>query len=128
MQQHTDKGTMKDPSCDCNEEQSCPICKEHKLAKGIGVKFDTGKPRYSLVPTELMKGTAEVLTFGAIKYATDSWQTVPEARTRYLDALYRHLEAYRDGEKLDDDSNLSHLKHAATNIAFLLWFEGQDEK
>lgn len=38
---------------------------------------------------------------------------------RYLDALYRHLQAYRSGESHDPESGLHHLSHALTNIAFL---------
>ena len=90
---------------------------------GTGPKYDEGKLRYSLVPPVAMKGLAEVLTFGAKKYAPNSWQQVQNAEVRYLDALYRHLEAFRSGEKIDDESGLHHLKHALCNVAFLLHFE-----
>lgn len=86
-------------------------------------KFDKGKLRYSLIPPAATKALAEVLTFGAEKYAADSWQLVPDAERRYLDALYRHLEAYRGGEELDPESSLHHLKHAITNLAFLIHFK-----
>jgi len=103
-------------------------CKGVLAAKnGTGLKYDDGKLRYSLVPPIAMKGLAEVLTFGAKKYAPNSWQTVPNGQERYLDALYRHLEAYRAGEKIDSDSGLSHLSHAISNVAFLLHFENERE-
>jgi len=35
----------------------------------------------------------------------------------------RHLEAYRSGEILDKESELPHLHHLFTNIAFLIDFE-----
>ena len=113
--------------CTCSPEQTCHICKDDKLASGISPKFDQGKLQYSLVPPIATKSLAEVLTFGAQKYAPNSWQGVEDGERRYTDALYRHLEAYRSGEKLDSDSNLSHLAHAITNIAFLLHFEQQKE-
>lgn len=90
-----------------------------------GLKFDTGKLRYSLIPTSTLKGIAEVLTFGAEKYAPNSWQTIPNAEERYLDALIRHLESWRAGETYDNESNLHHLKHLLCNASFLLWFEEQ---
>jgi len=90
---------------------------------GIGQKFDAGKLRYSLIPPAALKGIASVLTFGADKYGANSWKTVPNAQERYMDALYRHLEAHRAGEILDEESGMSHLWHAMTNFAFLVDFE-----
>lgn len=86
------------------------------------MKFDKDKLRYSLIPPIALQGLAEVLTFGAKKYKPNNWKLVDD-NTRYIDALYRHLEAWRAGEELDKDSKLSHLKHAITNIAFLIYLE-----
>jgi len=35
----------------------------------------------------------------------------------------RHLNAWRLGESIDPESGLHHLKHALTNVIFLMWFE-----
>lgn len=86
------------------------------------MKFDTGKLRYSLIPPSATKALAEVLTYGAKKYKPNNWQKVDDVE-RYMDALYRHMEAYRSGEKFDQESGLSHLAHAMTNIAFLIYFD-----
>jgi len=110
-------------TCSCEPTATCPICKDDKLAAGIAPKYDTGKLQFSLVPPVATEALASVLTFGATKYAPNSWQSVQEGERRYTDALYRHLEAYRSGEHLDRDSNLPHLHHAITNIAFLIHFE-----
>lgn len=91
----------------------------------IGPKYDEGKLQYSLIPPVATKALAEVLTFGAKKYAPNSWQKVPDAERRYLDALIRHLEAYRSGEELDSESNLSHLSHLLCNASFLLYFQNE---
>lgn len=85
----------------------------------LGMKFDTGKLQYSLIPPETTQALAEVLTFGARKYAPDNWMLVENGEQRYLDALYRHLNAFRLGETHDPESGLHHLSHALTNIAFL---------
>lgn len=84
-----------------------------------GLKFDTGKLQYSLIPVETTQALAEVLSFGASKYAPDNWMLVENGEQRYLDALYRHLQAYRSGESHDPESGLHHLSHALTNVAFL---------
>ncbi len=86
------------------------------------LKFDQGKPRYSLVPVNALEAVANVLTFGAEKYAANSWQNI-EDTDRYLDALIRHVEAVRKGEIYDTESGIQHMAHVATNAMFLYEFE-----
>ena len=88
-----------------------------------GLKYDAGKLRYDLVPPLAIKGIADVLTYGADKYAPNSWQTVPNGESRYIAALMRHFEAYRSGEDHDPESGKSHLAHCLCNITFLMWFQ-----
>ena len=88
-------------------------------SRQVGMKFDNGKLLYSLIPPETTKALAEVLTYGAQKYAPNNWQLVENGEVRYLDALFRHLEAYRAGEQVDPESGLPHLSHVLTNVAFL---------
>ena len=92
----------------------------------VGMKFDDGKLLYSLIPPETLKALAEVLTFGAQKYAPNNWTLVENGETRYLDALFRHLEAFRSGETHDPDSKLHHLSHVLTNVAFLHYLHTKD--
>ena len=87
-----------------------------------GMKFDTGKLQYSLIPPETSKALAEVLSFGAQKYAIDGWKSVPDAERRYMDALFRHIESYRMGEAIDSESGLPNLAHALANLSFLHYF------
>ena len=75
-----------------------------------------------------LRAVAAVLTYGAVKYARDSWQTVPDAKRRYEDALDRHLNAWKSGEQRDEESGMLHLAHAACNALFLLWFEITENK
>ena len=89
----------------------------------VGLKYDTGKLLFSLIPPETTRALAQVLTFGAQKYAPNNWQLVENGKDRYLDALFRHLDAYRSGEALDPESGLSHLSHALTNVAFLHYLD-----
>ena len=63
---------------------------------------------------------AKVLTFGATKYTPEGWREVPDAPNRYLDAAFRHLVAYSQGERYDDESGLPHLAHAQCCLSFLL--------
>jgi len=111
--------------------QPCNDCLKAIKAKGLEyevvqnfMKFDTNKLRYSLIPTTAMEAMASVLTYGAKKYKADNWKLVDDD-SRYIDALYRHLEAWRAGENTDSESGLSHLSHAITNMAFLIYLNQQ---
>ena len=91
-----------------------------------GLKYDNGKLLMSLIDPKFVQGVAEVLTFGANKYAPNSWQTVPDAKRRYEDALLRHTYKYLEGELKDKESGLEHLKHMACNIMFLLYLNKEN--
>lgn len=82
-------------------------------------KADKGKLELSLVNTQLVKAVAEVRMYGTEKYGdSENWRKVEPKR--YVDALYRHLLAYIEGNEVDEESGLSHLAHMACNISFLL--------
>ncbi len=104
----------------------CDGCKAALLKVGIKyivmgdfMKFDNGKPRMSLVPASLNLEVAKVLTYGAKKYKADNWRKV-DSLERYLDALERHLAAYKSGEEVDPESGIKHISHIACNAAFLI--------
>ncbi len=82
-------------------------------------KADTGKPRISLVPTQIIRDIAAVREYGTNKYGSaKNWKNVEEQR--YIDALLRHTLAYMDDPHgVDAESGLPHLSHIACNVAFL---------
>ncbi len=90
-------------------------------APSIGIKYDSGKPRPSLLPIDAVMEVVKVLEFGAKKYGENNWQQVTPPM-RYFDAALRHLFSWAMGEKFDPETNLSHFAHAATCILFLLHF------
>lgn len=89
------------------------------------IKADGGKPKLSLVPTEIIFDIARVREYGCKKYPNggpNNWMLVePE---RYRDAAFRHLLAYiSDPYGVDEESGLPHLWHLACNVAFLCEIE-----
>ena len=88
-----------------------------------GVKYDSGKPRLGLIPPYAERAIAEVLTFGANKYADDNWRKVDNGQKRYIDAALRHINAYRSGDINDDESGLHHLAHAVCCLMFIMEFD-----
>jgi len=105
--------------CDIEENISTSVA-------GLGLKYDTGKPLFSCLTRGCAKALAAVvavLTYGALKYKRDSWQTVPDAEVRYEDALDRHLNRWKQGHLYDAETGLSELAHVACNVMFLLELE-----
>lgn len=85
-------------------------------------KADKGKLPISLVPMEIIRNIAAIRKYGEEKYhAPNNWVLVE--KQRYIDAMWRHLIAYQEGEILDAESGLPHLWHAACNMAFILEME-----
>jgi hypothetical protein len=95
------------------------IIKKSQTATTGGRKFDGGKLRYGLTPPLAFAEMVKVLTFGAEKYEPDNWKHVPESKTRYFDALERHIWAWKMGEQIDPESDIHHLAHAMCCLAFL---------
>lgn len=88
---------------------------------GGGLRYNDGKLPMHLIPVSTEKAIAEVLQAGAKKYAERNWErgfnwSIPYACAR------RHLMKWWDGEDLDSETGLNHLKHALCNIAMLIEF------
>jgi len=87
-----------------------------------GTKFDTQKNRLDLIPAEVMEALGKVLTHGSRKYGDNNWQQGIEYR-RVYGAIQRHLNAWRKGERVDEESGMMHLWNAFTELAFLIYYE-----
>lgn len=90
-------------------------------------KADAGKPKLSLVPTQIIYDIAAVREYGCNKYpegGKDNWRQVEPQR--YRDAAYRHFLAYiNDPDGVDKESGLPHRWHLECNLAFLAELEGK---
>lgn len=117
----------------------CAKCGQFKY-EGIGmpphvcagfVKADQAKARMDLLPPKVLEGVAQVLAFGAKKYAAWNWVKAP-AYGRYFAAVQRHLAAWQAGEDLDPETGLPHLHHALCSLMFLAELqrlgEAQDDR
>ena len=96
--------------------------KEEEYQKKIelGIKFDMGKPRWELLPLDVIEQVVKILTMGAEKYKDDNWKYIPDAKERYSAALQRHFMSYwksnhhgspTEEDTYDKDSGLNHLFH-----------------
>ena len=92
------------------------------------IKADAGKPRLSLVPSEIIWAIAAIREYGCGKYGEHGmmhWKEVE--KERYRDATYRHWLRYLENPSgVDPESGLPHLWHLACNIAFLCELEKEN--
>lgn len=102
---------------------------DFKPTKLEAIKFDAGKPDWSLVPFEALEGMAQVLTFGSQKYAAWNWTEGAGFKwTRLVSSCLRHLFAFARGEDNDPESGLSHISHAQCNLLFLAYYIRNKDK
>jgi hypothetical protein len=93
----------------------------------VGIKYDGGKLRWSLLPINEIEDILKVLEFGARKYSPDNWKKIDFALDRYYDALMRHLSEWKKNydngiyNVKDEESGLSTLSHVGCCILFLMW-------
>jgi hypothetical protein len=84
-----------------------------------GIKHDVGKPRTDLLPFDALVEVADVLDYGARKYADRNWER-GMAWGRMFGAALRHLFAWASGQERDPESGRLHLSHAACCVLMLL--------
>ena len=95
--------------------------------KERGTKFNSGKPRMSLIPFAPLRAIAMVYNYGEIKYDTHNWaKGIPFSEL--IDATERHIGYFKDGENLDKESNLHHLAHACFGLICIMWFMFRNQK
>lgn len=121
------------------ESKICPVCGSPLASgwlRGVGAAYycncgysadstnqdakqDAGKPRLSLVPSQIIWDIAQVREYGNMKYHDpDNWREVE--MERYIDALYRHFLRFLDNPSgKDEESGIEHYKHMACNMAFI---------
>lgn len=94
-------------------------CRQMASTEEKAVKYDQDKLPMELLPPELLEATARALKYGAEKYSRRNWEKGLDPE-RLFGALQRHLWAYHKGERVDPESGLSHLDHAAASLAMLI--------
>lgn len=87
-----------------------------------GKRYDVGKLRYDLIPVDALKELALVYSKGAEKYADRNWEK-GMSWSRVIGPLMRHLEAFRRGEIIDQETGCRHMAQVAWNALALVSYE-----
>jgi len=91
-----------------------------------GVKFDSDKLQWWYLWQFLpeLEQVAYVLQYGDKKYPAEdgsNWKRLDNLERRASSAAMRHLSAYLQDDKLDNETTKSHLAHCITNLLFLMY-------
>lgn len=90
--------------------------------------FLDNKPRWDLLPLDLVAKVVDVYTAGAKKYGDNTWQGLDNGYARYKAALFRHLIAYESGELIDKETGCEHLAQVVWNALAMLYFSSKTGK
>lgn len=87
-----------------------------------GIKHDSDKPRFDLIPADALEEVAKVYTVGAKKYGDRNWEK-GLFYGRLCGALLRHIYAWWRGEKKDKENKCHHLSSVVFCALALLHYE-----
>lgn len=96
-----------------------------------GIRYDTGKPRYDLLPHDGLAALVDVYTKGAVKYSDRNWEK-GMSWSRMFGSLMRHSWKFWGGEDYDEETGCHHMAMAAWNALGLCVYAmrkvGQDDR
>lgn len=99
--------------------------KRVKFDSGFNRDIDEGKPRYDLIPVELLERLAMLYMRGAVKYGDENWKlatTEPEIN-RFKQSAWRHFVQWNNGEE-DEDHGVATI----WNIMSYEWHKNHKNK
>ena len=78
--------------------------KLHRYKSGYQRDTPQGKPRYDLIPHELLKRLAELYARGAERYGSNNWRLAnsDEEYERFKASAWRHFVQWSAGEEDED--------------------------
>jgi hypothetical protein len=78
------------------------------------------KPSLHCVPQIALFAMGAAMKDGADKYGKFNWRDTSVDSDEFLNAIYRHLAAWSEGEEFAPDSGVHHLAHVLAGCAILL--------
>ena len=88
------------------------MVEEVRTTSATGAEKGQKPCQLSSLPPHAMEQLGAVYGYGASKYAPHNYRKGYEV-SKSVDALFRHVLRFLDGQDLDEESNLSHMAHAS---------------
>ena len=96
-----------------------------------GLRYNTGKLRYDLLPPDALEALVKVFTIGAVKYAPRNWENGFNWTECYA-SLQRHAAEWAKGVDIDEETGQLHMAHVMWNAmaltTFMLRGTGNDDR
>lgn len=92
-----------------------PVCKDTNPKDAVGVK----KAPISTVSGPVLAELGVAMLEGARKYGRHNYRIAGVRASVYMDAVFRHMEQWWEGEDVDKDSGLSHITKAIASLCVL---------
>ena len=129
LHNHPDAENIKDNEKFIKEQYIVPenVSDDEVLKFHQGIKHDSGKPRFDLIPADALEEVAKVYTVGATKYGDRNWEK-GLSYGRLFGAIMRHSWRWWRGEKDDKETKLHHLSSVIFCALGLLHYELNSEK
>ncbi len=89
--------------------------KETNPKDALGIK----KPSLTTIPFPVLYEVGTAMLEGACKYRRHNYRVAGVRTSVYIEAAFRHLCAYWEGEDIDPDSGLSHISKAIASLVVL---------
>lgn len=86
--------------------------------KEKALRYNQGKPQWSLVDFDALEDMVRVLEYGCNKYAAHNWRKGLSINQIY-ESMMRHLISFINGENDCPESGLPHVGHICCNAMFL---------
>jgi hypothetical protein len=103
------------------------------IIKTEAIRYNVGKPQFSLVDYGALIPMIRVLEFGAKKYARNNWRK-GLSKENLLDSMMRHVGELIDavntgGDELDHESQIHLIGHIMCNAMFYskLYVENKEQ-
>ncbi len=82
------------------------------------MRYNKGKPQYSLVDLSMLEPLVRVLEYGANKYARYNYQKGFN-QSQLIDSMLRHIADLIEGKTVDEESGQLIIGHIMANAMFL---------
>ena len=92
-------------------------CKSQAELSEISLRYNSGKPRWSLIHYPSLLPLVKVLEHGCVKYSRDNWKKGLNKK-ELLESTMRHLVELMEDNEDDSESKLAHTGHIMANIMF----------
>lgn len=96
--------------------------------EGKALRYNEGKPDWTLLDYKSLLPLVDVMTYGATKYDRDNWKLQCDNPNQHLQSCMRHLIALIDGEEFDKESGFRHSGHIMANMMFWNYHVHPEEK